>query len=282
MTESKPTAQTAVVPFEPENLEDAVALSQKLAGSNLLPMALRKRPEDVLVTLLAGREMGLSPMQAIRNIHVIEGRPTMSAELMVAQCLRHPEICELFEMVESTAVQATFAAKRQGRPAKKLTYSLEDAKVAGLANRDNWRKSPKAMLRARAASALARAVFPDLVAGVYEIDEGDDIRCSARDTTVIGEVVETNDPPAARKPVAPPDLEDAEVVAETPTTPAQDRTVPIRERIAAARSVEDLHALVPEILSLTTEERAAVKPAYGERLAAIKTVNAQSQEVSHG
>ena len=282
MTEAK-SMQSAVVPFEPGNLDEAVALSHKLAASNLLPVALRKRPEDVLVTLLAGREMGLSPMQAIRNIHVIEGRPTMSAELMVAQCLRHPEICELFEMVESTAVQATFAAKRQGRPAKKLTYSLEDAKVAGLTNKDNWRKNPKAMLRARAASALARAVFPDLVAGVYEIDEGDDIRCSARNATVDATVVEIDAPPAPKPtPATHADIEDAEVVSETPTTPAPDRTVPIRERIAAAKSVEDLHALVPEILSLTTEERAAVKPAYGDRLAAIKNVNTQSQEVSHG
>jgi hypothetical protein len=95
--------------------------------------------------------------------------------------------------------------------------------------------------------------------------------------------VEVNASPAAPKhATSPDDIVDAEVVPETTPPPAADRTVPVRERIAAAKSIEDLHALVPEILSLTSEERAAVKPAYGERLAAIRSANTQSQEVSHG
>lgn len=167
---------TAITPFVPENLEQAEKLSTQLAKSALLPEALRGKPGDVLVVLITGSELGLSPMQSVRGLHVIKGKAIMSADLQVALTKRHPD-CVYFRMTESTALRATYEAQRKGDPKPtSMTFTMEDAARAGLAGGDTWRKYPAAMLRARCSSSLARTVFPDLMLGVYEEDEEDEAR----------------------------------------------------------------------------------------------------------
>lgn len=175
--EAKPTKsmvriETGIVP---RSVEDAERLAARLAKSGLMPKDLRGKPDDVLVVVLTGMELGLSPMQSVRSLAVINGKPVMSADLMVALCNRSAECLE-FRLVESTAKAATYQAHRRGAEPVKLTWTMDQAKAAGLAGKDTWQKYPDAMLRARCASALARAVFPDLVLGVYEKDEGDELR----------------------------------------------------------------------------------------------------------
>jgi hypothetical protein len=108
-------------------------------------------------------------MQSLRSIHVIEGKPSCSADLILALCKRRPEVCRYFRLVRSDATVATYETLRDGRPAPTtLSFTIEQAKSASLTGKDNWKKYPEAMLRARCIAALARAVYPDLVLGVYE------------------------------------------------------------------------------------------------------------------
>jgi hypothetical protein len=164
------TNENALTPFIPTSIEQASKLSQQLAQSALLPDALRGKPADVLVTLITGHELGLSPMQAIRGLHVIKGKAVMSADLTVALVKKHAE-CLYFRLVETTAQRAIYATERKGEGETKMAFTIEDAARAGLTGGDNWKKYPAAMLRARCASALARAVYPDLTLGVYDPDE---------------------------------------------------------------------------------------------------------------
>lgn len=163
--------------FRPTSFDEAVRLADMLAKSSLIPTALRNKSSDVLVTLIAGHELGLSPMQSVRSIHIIEGKPTLAAELMVALVKKRTDVCQFFRLVASDAKKAEYETQRQGDPAPtRLAYTIEEATGAGLAGRDNWKKHPAAMLRARASSALARAVYPDLVLNVYDPDEAVDMR----------------------------------------------------------------------------------------------------------
>jgi len=168
-------SEHALVPFEPQSLDQAMTLARTLAVSALLPESLRKKPEDVLVVLMTGRELGLSPMQSVRGLHVIKGRPVISADLMVALAQRSP-VCEFFRLVESTDTRASYETKRKGSDVVKMSFTIEQAKAAGLTGKDTWRSYPAAMLRARCAASLARAVYADLLFGVYEHDEADDLR----------------------------------------------------------------------------------------------------------
>ena len=139
-----------------------------LARSGLVPKALRGRPDDIMVIALAGRELGVPPMAALSRIHVVDGKPTLAAELMVALLQRAGH--ELW--VEGSEKEATASGRRKGSErTQSITWTLADAQKAGVEKKDNWRKYPAAMLRARAISALCRFAFADVLMGYTYVPE---------------------------------------------------------------------------------------------------------------
>jgi hypothetical protein len=161
-------------PFEPSSLPEAMTLAETLAKSALVPSALRGKPQDILLILATARELGIGPMQAISDVNVIQGKPVMSADLMLALCKRRPDVCRYIRLVESTPTQATYETQRVGAPEpERFTFTIEDAKRLGIAGKDNYQKQPATMLRRRAASQLARETYQDLVRG-YDPDEAED------------------------------------------------------------------------------------------------------------
>ena len=174
------TVQAEIAPFRPENLNQAARLATSLAKSTMLPTALRGKPADVLVVLITGHELGLSPMQSIRGMHVIEGKAVMSAEMMSGIVRFHDGTCKYLMLVESTDTVATYETHRIGDPrAVQLSYTIEQASKAGLAGKDNWKRHPAAMLRARCLTAICRAVYSDLINGVYDPEEIETIALEA-------------------------------------------------------------------------------------------------------
>lgn len=161
-----------LVVITPRSIEEAERLASTLARAHTLPEALRQKPADILATILTGAELGLAPMQAVRGIQIIKGRPTLSADTMGALVKRRSDVCEYLVLKESTAERAVYVTKRRGDPdATTMTYTIQDAQRAGLVGGDNWRRYPQAMLRARCLSAICRAVYPDLCLGLYDPDE---------------------------------------------------------------------------------------------------------------
>jgi hypothetical protein len=151
-------------------VDDLVHLAEKLAPSTLLPEKLRGKVQDVLAIVMAGRELGLQPWAALRNLNVIDGKAVLSADGMVA-IVRGSGKCEAFDMIESTDKVATFETMRAGGKPQRMSFTIEEARAAGLLSKDNWKKYPAAMLRARAQAALCRLVYQDVLAGVYSDDE---------------------------------------------------------------------------------------------------------------
>jgi hypothetical protein len=233
----------AITVIAPKSLDEAKSLSDTLAKATLLPAALRGKTADVLMTLMAGAELGLGPIQSIRSIHVIDGKPTLSADLIAALCLRRSDVCEYLQPTESSATKATYTAKRKGAPAAvTMSFAIEDAQRAGLAGKGNWAKYPAAMLRARCVSAICRAVFPDLVGGLYDSDS-EEIE-APRDVTP--------------RPT-PPNVIDSTAVVE-PT----ERTA-LEAAVAAATSEAELTALVERITRLAAADKAKVRAQWGAR-----------------
>lgn len=159
----------------------AWALSQRLAGTDFVPQKLRDKPEQVLAVILAGAEVGISPMTSLQKIHNIQGRPAMAAELMRAIVLREGH--DLW-IEEQSSTRVIVGGKRRGSDREtKVAWTMDDAKRAKLDRKDNWQAYPAAMLLARATAALCRAVFPDVLAGISytieEIEDGDYIDLDA-------------------------------------------------------------------------------------------------------
>lgn len=198
------TALTKFNPLASESLTPALKLADALAKSDLVPTAYRGKPENILLATITGQELGLGVAQSLRAMHIIEGKPTLAADAMGALCLRHSDVCEYLTLVESTDDHATYETRRRGAPSPvRLTYTIAQATAAGLASKANWKSYRASMLRARCESAICRAVYPDLVLGVYDPDELADAeqptRVEPRDVTAEA-VVERDDAPAAVEP----------------------------------------------------------------------------------
>jgi hypothetical protein len=157
----------------PVEAERVWKLAQTVAGTDFVPRTLRGNVPAITAAMLTGREIGIGPMHSLRAIDVIDGKPSLSAELMASLVLRsgHYLWC-----AESTAETCTMVGRRKDWPDRipdqSVTWTVEDAKQAGLAGKGNWQKYPRAMLRARATSELCRGVFADVVERVgYVADE---------------------------------------------------------------------------------------------------------------
>ena len=157
--------------LEPRTLEDVYRLARVAAETKFFGA---QTPQAAAVIVLTGRELGLSAMQSLRGIYVVQGRPVLSADLMVA-VVRRSGLCDSWATIESTDKACTIETRRKGEaaPARK-TWTAEDAKRADLVGKSIWKQYPAQMLRHRCAADLAREVYPDVLLGVYcegEIEE---------------------------------------------------------------------------------------------------------------
>ena len=168
---TQPTALAQVTPtfsIMPTNTSELKDLAHMIAGSQLFAV---KSVEAAAVILMTGLELGFSPVQSCRGIHVVSGKPVLSADMMMAACLNKRGVCEYFGAIESSDAVATYATKRTGRPETRHSFSIDEAKRAGLMSNPTWNKYPAQMLRARCISGLARMVYPDILLGLYTPDE---------------------------------------------------------------------------------------------------------------
>jgi hypothetical protein len=159
--------KTTVSPLVPSDFDSMWRFAQMVHSARV---GGTKTAEEAAFLISYGLELGITPIKAVQSLHLIKGKVTMSADMMVSLCLRDSR-CEYIEVKQLTDEACTYIAKRVGRPEQTFSFTMTDAKRAGLAGGDNWRKYPKAMLKARAGSHIARQVFPDIVMGIYDPDE---------------------------------------------------------------------------------------------------------------
>lgn len=171
-----------------------------LVRSGFLPRAV-DTPEKALALMQTGRELGIGPMQAIRTIHIIDGKPVMAAELIAGLVLSRHRGATL-RVVNTTEKLCVVVAARHGQEPTEFRWTSEDAQRAGLTNKDNWRKYPRAMLRNRCLAEAARGIFPDCTMGLYDPDElgavtdasGEPIEETRTRSPTVSEAVRGDDP----------------------------------------------------------------------------------------
>jgi hypothetical protein len=130
---------------------------------------MRGDPASVMACILAGEELGLKPMQSLRMVHVVDGRPSASAELMRALVNRAGH---RLSVVEAKQDRVTLHGQRRDTGAQAtVTWTIADAQRAKLTGNPSWAKYPRSMLLARATSELCRQIFADVVGGLYTPEE---------------------------------------------------------------------------------------------------------------
>lgn len=158
-------------------LDDMWRFAGMVIKSGLAPSAY-KNPEQVCIGIQYGAEIGMSPMQSLQSIAVINGRATLWGDAIPGLVLGSGLVESLEETIsgDGDKMVATCTAKRKGcsQPFTR-TFSVADAKSAGLWDKAGpWRQYPKRMLSMRARSFCLRDGFADVLRGVAVREEVED------------------------------------------------------------------------------------------------------------
>lgn len=186
-----------------------MALAKELVTTGFLPVAI-KTPAQAVAIILTGRELGLPAMQSLRSICIIQGKPELSADLQLSIFHRDGGRSR---WVALDATKAALWLRHPNGDEHTETFTIEDAKRAGLAGGVNWQKYPKAMLRSRAITAGLKSIGFEPLTGTYAPGEigGPEI-VSPEPETVVGVEPETPaPPPEPAKPKAPAKAEASKV-----------------------------------------------------------------------
>lgn len=153
-----------------QSADAAFHVAERLSQSSFVPAQYRGKPVELTAAILAGIEVGLSPMAAMRSFDMIQGVSAPRAITLRAVVQAHGH--ELV-LVESTSTRCRMKGKRKGSEEwQSVTWTIERARDLGLLGKDNWKKQPAAMLMARATSELARLIASDAILGIgYSSEE---------------------------------------------------------------------------------------------------------------
>ena len=181
MTTKNASRLPAVVEAAPSRevwtIEDLQKIAQNVAASAMFGL---NQAQAFTLMLLCEAE-GLHPIQAVRRYHIIQGRPTMRADAMLAEMQRRGWDVEWANYsLDGQKATASFAHPKQ--PGASVTYTMEDARKAGLVkDGSGWTKHPAAMLRARVISTACRMLDPGIIVGIYTPEEAEeDVRQEER------------------------------------------------------------------------------------------------------
>ena len=170
MSDSTAIATRQQFDLSPQTFEQALTFSNYLADSDMVPKDFKGKPGNCLVAIQWGMEIGLKPLQAMQNIAVINGRPSLWGDAVIA-LVRSSQLCE-YIIEEDDGRTATCKVKRRGEPEQSRSFSMDDAKAAGLLGKQGpWTQYPKRMRQMRARAFAVRDVFPDVLKGLPVAEE---------------------------------------------------------------------------------------------------------------
>ena len=254
-----PASSNDVLAAVPQMME----LAKMLKGATgLIPEHLRTEGQ-ILATILAGRELGLGPMAAMRGLHVVKGKVGADYSLWVALLKRSNY---RVEWVESSAEKVVLKLTDPKGAVHIEKWDKARAQAAGLWNQgQGWQRYPETMLRARAVTSAGRAFAAEVMSGSYSLDELDEIQGNrpAAPAPVTGTDRLTAKLAAAGLPAA-----EVEVVkpAEVVETPAAEPVAMLPEEAIAAidacATVEALDALVPMLKTFKGTDLTNVRAAW--------------------
>lgn len=175
--------------FAPTTLSEAIQFSEMLASSTMIPKAFQGKAQDVLVCVQWGLEIGLAPLQALQNIAVINGKPSIygdAAMALVQASIVCDDVEEFFEGEGTPNPVAVCIARRKGRKPVTYRFGIDDAKRAGLWGKQGpWAMYPKRMMQMRARGFALRDAFPDVLRGLITIEEANDVADIEKPTPVV-------------------------------------------------------------------------------------------------
>lgn len=274
-TQSQKQATNTSLFLTPANLTEAMKIADILANSDFVPKDYQRKPGNILVALQWGAEIGLQPLQALQNIACINGRPAIWGDAMLA-LVRQSGLLESIDEDQTDEI-ATCTIKRRGEKERVVTFSMADAKRAGLSGKAGpWTQYPKRMMQSRARAYALRDIFPDVLKGMAVAEEEQDKQTLVDVTPqqpVPSKTASVRDKVAAKKQGQ---------VIDQPTTvePVEGGLEKVVSAIEVAASVEELAEYAKSFgdYGLSEAEIKQVNVAYKAKKQAL--IDAQSNDPS--
>lgn len=139
-----------------------------LIKSGFLPTGINT-PEKALAIMMKGKELGIPAMEALSSINVIQGKPSVSPQLMLALA-RRTGLLENID-IKKDDKEAVVTITRKGMAPVTTRFGIKEATAQGLIGKDNYRKQPSVMFQWRALAENLRLTFGDAISGLYTYDE---------------------------------------------------------------------------------------------------------------
>lgn len=170
--------------LQPSSLTEAMQMAEMLSSSEMVPKHYQRKPQDTLVAMMMGSELGLNPIQSLQNIAVINGKPAIYGDALLALVQNNPKFGGHEESFDDSTMTATCTVWRRGDTKRHtVTFSQADASKAGLWDKAGpWKQYPKRMLMWRARGYALRDKFADVLGGLITVEEAHDIPAE-RDVT---------------------------------------------------------------------------------------------------
>ncbi|MGB0718221.1 MAG: recombinase RecT [Alphaproteobacteria bacterium] len=203
--------------LQPRTMAEAMEFADQISKSALIPREYQGKPANTLVAIQWGMELGLAPLQALQNIAVINGKPSMYGDALLAMVRADTRCRGVKEYIEGEGDKRTAVCiikRSHGDEIEEIkrSFSVEQAKQAGLWNKAGpWKQYPERMLQHRARGNAMRDGFADVIKGIITVEEAQDY--------------ETKDVTPPKVAVQPPKLEELMQPTPEPETPPQSEAM---------------------------------------------------------
>ncbi|MGJ8524283.1 hypothetical protein R84981_003008 [Carnimonas sp. R-84981] len=163
--------------LQPRSMDEAMRMAEMLSGSQMVPKNYQGKPQDTLVAMMMGDELGLNPIQSLQNIAVINGKPSIYGDALLALVQNHPKFGGHEEEFDKATMTAKCTVWRKGDAQKHtVIFSQDDAKAAKLWGKSGpWTQYPQRMLMWRARGFALRDKFADALGGLITVEEARDM-----------------------------------------------------------------------------------------------------------
>lgn len=210
--------------IEFESLREPMAMGDVFAQSGMFPDI--KTKAQAAVKILAGRELGLSPFESMKNLYLVNGKLAIQSNALASLVKTNPKYDYKVESLTNEECKILFI-EIDGDKQKEIgvsEFTFKDAARAGLANKDNWKNYPRNCLFARALANGVRFYCPDAACGWHVAEEYQDLVPENRTETITinkdGEVI--NDGTSKEETQGLPEQNGKR--DDNPVSPTEDRT----------------------------------------------------------
>jgi len=234
-----PTAATVSLMEWAQELAAAHQLGTALCSTEFVPASFRGKPEAAAAAILAGKSLGLDPMNALANIFVVSGRPSMYARTMAALVL---QAGHTIRRVEATEQRVVYEGRRKGDTTfTRVEWTIARAQKAGYTSNKKYQTDPIGMLTAKCQAEISRVIAPDVLTGIAATSV-EEVELDDLSEQVPAEVEAPKVKRTIKRAVAPaPDL--PAVVHEAP----QDDPEAPAEPLATTAQLTKIHVILGKL-----------------------------------